>query len=232
MSLSERLAEYVAAAFTGLWVRSHEHADAMAEITRLCAERNWSLASWDVDRGLQLAGQAAQSATDPVAALRALNTLATPGGSALMVLPNFHRFLHSAEVVQSVAHQVDRGKTNRTFVVVLSPVVQIPPELEKAFVVLEHDLPDRLQLEQIARGVATEQGELPEGEGLARLLDAAAGLTRAEAESAYALSVVRHGALVPQAVWELKEGMVRRSGLLTLHRSTESASRTSAGWRR
>jgi hypothetical protein len=93
--------------------------------------------------------------------------------------------------------------------------------LEKAFVVLDHDLPDRVQLEQIARGVATEHGELPEGEGLVRLLDAASGLTRAEAESAYALSVVRHGALVPQAVWELKEGMVRRSGLLTLHRGAE-----------
>src|SRR5688572_15576413 len=134
MPLSQRLAEYVAAAFTGIWVQSHEHADALAEIGRLCAERGWALASWDVDRGLQVAGAsgggAAGQATDPVAAVKSINGLATPDGSALLVLPNFHRFLQSAEVVQAVAHQVHAGKQNRTFVVVLSPVVQIPVELE------------------------------------------------------------------------------------------------------
>src|SRR4051794_32449473 len=99
MSLSQRLAEYVAAAFTGIWIQSHEHPDALAEIARLCRDRNWSLASWDVDRGLVTAGHgatgAAAAATDPVAAIRALAALANPDSSALLVLPNFHRFLQS-----------------------------------------------------------------------------------------------------------------------------------------
>src|SRR5688572_29183888 len=182
MSLSQRLAEYVAAAFTGIWIQSHEHADALAEIGRLCRDRTWSLATWDIDRGLQVAGGSAVEATDPVAAIKSINALATPDGSALLVLPNFHRFLQSTEVVQAVAHQVHAGKQNRTFVVVLSPVVQIPVELEKHFVVIEHDLPDRDQLRSIAAGVATEPGEMPDGVDLDRLLDAASGLTRYEAE--------------------------------------------------
>ena len=66
---------------------------------------------------------------------------------------------------------------------ILSPVVQIPPELEKLFVVLDHPLPDRAQLEEIAHGIATEDDELPEGSALGTVLDAAAGLTRFEAES-------------------------------------------------
>src|SRR4051812_35761876 len=147
MSLSQRLAEYVAAAFTGIWVQSHEHPDALAEVARLCRDRQWSLASWDVDRGLVTGGQQAAAAAgatgDPVAAIRSVNALARPESSALLVLPNFHRFLQSAEVVQALAHQVQAGKANRSFVVVLSPVVQIPVELEKHFVVVEHDLPDR-----------------------------------------------------------------------------------------
>ena len=32
MSLSDDLRDYVAACFTGLWVQSHEHEDALAEI--------------------------------------------------------------------------------------------------------------------------------------------------------------------------------------------------------
>lgn len=222
MSFPQRLAAYVAAAFTGIWVQSHEHADALADVARLCRDRSWAFATWEVDRGLQVAGRtAAADATDPVAALKSVNGLATPDGSALLVLPNFHRFLQSAEVVQALAHQVQQGKQNRTFVLILSPIVQVPIELEKHFVIVEHDLPGRTQLEQVARGIATEDGEMPAGDELARLLDAAAGLTRYESEGAFSLSLVRHGGLIPRAVWELKEGMLKKSGLLTLHRGTE-----------
>ena len=84
--------------------------------------------------------------------------------------------------MQALARQIMQGKQNRTFIVILSPVVDIPTELEKHFVVVEHALPGREQLADIARGIATEAGELPEGDDLARVLDAAAGLTRFEAE--------------------------------------------------
>ena len=36
MPLSEQLTEYIAACFTGIWIESHEHEDALAEIGRLC----------------------------------------------------------------------------------------------------------------------------------------------------------------------------------------------------
>jgi hypothetical protein len=49
-------------------------------------------------------------------------------------------------------------------------VVPIPVELEKLLVVLEHDLPAREQLHDIARGIATEDGELPDGAELDMLL--------------------------------------------------------------
>ena len=91
--------------------------------------------------------------------------------------------------MQALARQIALGKQNRTFVVILSPVVPIPIELEKLFVVIEHELPGREQLEEIARGVATEDGELPDGPELDSVLDAAAGLTRYEAENAFSLSL-------------------------------------------
>ena len=64
MTLAERLPEYVRAAFTGIYVQSFEHDDAIAEIARLCRDEGWTLATWDVDRGLSLAGQA--DGTGPV----------------------------------------------------------------------------------------------------------------------------------------------------------------------
>ena len=77
MTLAERLSEYVRACFTGVWIRTFEPDDALAEIARLCRQNRWTLAAWDIDRGLSLAGQTAESGTvasaaDPLAAIRAL----------------------------------------------------------------------------------------------------------------------------------------------------------------
>ena len=61
MTLAERLSEYVRACFTGLWIRTHEPDDALAEVAGLCRDQGWSLATWDVDRGLAVAGRAETS---------------------------------------------------------------------------------------------------------------------------------------------------------------------------
>ena len=102
--------------------------------------------------------------------------------------------------------------------VVLSPVLEIPTELDKLFAVVEHELPRREQLEDIARGIATEAGELPEGPELQSVLDAAAGLTRLEAENAFSLSLVREERITADTVWELKTQTLQKTGLLSLYR--------------
>ena len=137
MTLAERLSEFVRAAFTGLWIQSFEHDDAIAEIARLCRQQSWTLAAWDIDRGLNLHGRGsdsgtAVSASDPLSAIRSLGTMANPDGTSILVLRNFHKFLTNIEVVQALDSAIAAGKTARTFVVVLSPVVQIPVELERA----------------------------------------------------------------------------------------------------
>ena len=49
-----------------------------------------------------------------------MNSLAGDDTSVLLVLPNFHRLLNSAEVVQALAHLIVVGKQNRTFSGVLT----------------------------------------------------------------------------------------------------------------
>jgi hypothetical protein len=224
MNLSNQLTEYVSAAFTAIWIESREHEDALREIAQLCRDQDWALATWNVDSGLQIPGAeqpADAGGSDPLAAIRSINALASPDSSAILVLQNFHRFTQSAEIVQALAQQVVTGKQNRTFIIILAPVVDIPVELEKVMVVVEHELPVREQLEEIARGIATEEGELPEGEALETVLDAAAGLTRYEAEGAFSLSLVRDQEINAATVWELKAQMLKRSGLLSLHRGSD-----------
>jgi len=57
MALASRLREYIAGCFTGLWIQSFEHDDAVTEIAQMCRAENWRMAVWDVERGLQVPGQ-------------------------------------------------------------------------------------------------------------------------------------------------------------------------------
>ena len=228
MKLTDQLTDYVNAAFSGIWIESREPDEAEKEIVQHAASKKWKLAVWDVASGLRLPGnrngtQPEAGAGDPLAALRSLPALADEKGTALLVMHNFHRFLGNPEVTQTTFQQLVAGKQQRTFVVVLSPVVQIPIELEKLFVVLEHSLPDRDQLERIGRELTSDQpNDMPTGEALNRVLDAAAGLTRYEAEGSFSLSLTRHNAIRPEVIWELKAQTLKKSNLLTLHRGQEN----------
>ena len=224
MTLAERLAEYVRACFPALWVRTHEPDDALEEIARACNAGGWSLATWDLERGLEIAGDPADPAAGPTRWPRSAPWPRWPRPTAppCSSSATSTACLGSAEVVQALEARINAGKRERTFVVVLAPVVQIPVELERQFAVIEHDLPGRDDLLAIARGVATEPGELREGPDLDAVLDAAAGLTRTEAENSFALSLVRHGRLAPDVLWELKGQALKAAGLLSLHRGGES----------
>jgi hypothetical protein len=225
MSLANELNEYIRACFTGLWIETPEPDEALREIAELCRNESWQLAVWNIDGGLRLSGRPAESspsAQDPLAAIRAAEQLsASADGAGLLVLENFHRFLGSAEVVQAIAHQIQLGKRERRFLVILAPVVDLPLELQKLFVVVEHRLPDRQQLEQIAREIAIDPSELMVGPELDAALEAAAGLTRYEAEGAYSLSLVRTGRIAAEVIWQFKSHQLKKSSLVTLHEGLE-----------
>ena len=219
MSLQKQLAEYVNAAFTGIWIYGREPDEAAKEIRKLAADNNWHVHEWDIARGEHATGQ---WAGDPVAPLKGLSTLAKAGTDAttLLVLHNYHLFLKNPIYLQQMFNSIHEGKTTRAFVIILSPMVQIPIELEKVFVVIEHDLPDETARSTTSPSTSSTKPGARSSRSEHRGI-AAAGLTRYEAEGAFALSLARHGHLAAEEVWELKQSMLKKSGLLTMHRGKE-----------
>ena len=110
MTLTDRLTEYVHAAFTGLWVQTHEADEAEREILQHARQEKWTVAVWDIADGLRVATASAGTrpetgAGDPLAALRALPALADSSGTALLLMHNLHRFLTNPEVIQTAFAQ-------------------------------------------------------------------------------------------------------------------------------
>src|SRR5262249_8034330 len=98
--------------------------------------------------------------------------------------------------------QLARGKGVGVVLVVLAPIVQLPVELERSFLVLDHELPLPDELRAIPQALDNRVGVHSE-ETLDRLVESASGLTRTEAENAFALSLVRKDRFDPEVVWEI-----------------------------
>jgi hypothetical protein len=112
MTLSEQLIDYVHAAFSGLWVQTHEPDEAEREILQLARQEQWKAAVWDIADGLRFSSAGSQSQPnpgDPLAALRALPGLAEPSGTSVLLLHNFHKFLTSPDVMQTAFSQLVAG---------------------------------------------------------------------------------------------------------------------------
>lgn len=223
MSLSDKIKELVCAGFSGIWVDSQETDDAVAAVRKLAEERDWGVEVWDLDRQLY---QHPGIAPGPVQALRWLDTPdAKAKQTQLLLLKNFHRFIPNPEVMQVLANRVVTGKAIGQYVIVVSPVLQMQPELEKLFTIVHHELPDRQQLRTICEELFTGEGNgfnKPTDEVIATVVDAASGMTRVEAENAFALSLVRHNTLSPEVVWNLKSQTLEKAGTLSLYRGDAS----------
>jgi AAA+ superfamily predicted ATPase len=186
-----------------------------------------ALLGWSVARGFQrLDGEKAvpedgkEPIRDPAAALAQIEKLVEP---SLVVLKDFHPFLSDPAVVRSLRELAHALKATYTTVILLSPVLVMPPEIEKEVSVLDVPLPtyrDLLDLlkeiVEVVRRNNRARVELNRDEA-DELVRAAQGLTLAEAESAFAKAIATDGRLSREdipLVLEEKRQVIRKSGLL------------------
>lgn len=225
MQFCENFSSLRNAGFPLVWVMTHE-GERLCET--LAATSQARIVRWDVSRGLaqltgsaQERGQVAGGEGDPLSPV----TYATKSQDAPVVLAlNFHWFLRGPEIVQALANAALVLRTTGATFVIVSPVCEIPTELERLVTIIEFALPTVDDLAQLAGSLADEC-ERRGGKKLAaasvQAVDAARGLTQFEAENAMALALATTGRFTPETIWERKADMVRRNGKLGVYRGGE-----------
>ena len=120
-------------------------------------------------------------------------------------------------LVRALKDALTVGKTKGKVLIILGCRQLLPPELEREFVLMEFNLPDREALGTVLDGICgSAKLKKPTGDDWERILDAASGLTTAEAENAFALSIVGVKAVQAVKVAQEKASTVKRNGLLEL----------------
>jgi SpoVK/Ycf46/Vps4 family AAA+-type ATPase len=237
MRIVEEIEWLIRARYPILYVVSSEEnrvEEVLMEIAQRLEKRvyGWSCTAGLIPAGTSMQSQKGRSAAtrDPVAALDQVVDQVEP---ALFMFKDLHPFLNrqNCAAVRRLKEIAIHLKTSLKTVVLISPVLEVPVEIEKDVTVLHFPLPDREALRQLLERAAGEVAaagralvELDEV-GRDRLIQAALGLTLGEAENVFAKILVKHERLSGEMVAEVlaeKQQIVRKSGLLEYYASEET----------
>jgi len=229
MDFEERLDVYLRARFTLIVLVTLEEERALQLIQGICERSARPCLAWDVGDGFtapaaKSGGPAA--ARDPLTALE--QVLQDKNENAVFVLKDFHEFWRDPRVkrkLRNVAHQL---KTTRRSIIVTTPTAKLPDELRDESVVIDFALPDAADLSGVLNQLTAMPGVKVRLTSLGRekLVQAALGLTVAQAQRVFAKAVVRDGVLDARdidLVTEEKKQIIRESEALEFFAITETS---------
>ncbi len=239
MNIVQEIETLIRARYPILYLVTGEETRVQETIVTIAQRRQKNVFEWSCSTGIVPAGTSIQSqkhrsaaTRDPIAALDQIIEQVEP---AIFVLKDFHPFLTRQHfvVIRKLKEIALHLKNSFKTIVLISPVMEIPTELEKEVTVLSFPLPDRGVLSGLLDRIVEEvqqhgrvSVELDEA-GRDRLIQAALGLTLNEAENVFAKIIVKDQRLSGDDINDVlaeKQQIIRKSGLLEYYDADESFS--------
>jgi len=219
-----------------LYIITSEEMRVQNILVEIAAKRQKKVFEWTYSSGVVPAGASIQSqksrstaTKDPLAALDMVIEQVEP---AIFLFKDFHPFLtrNNFAVIRRLKDIALHLKNSFKTIVLISPVMEIPAELDKEVTVINFLPPSKEDLAALLDKIiqdlqANKQVEIAlDEEGRERLLQAALGLTLGEAENVFAKIIVKNQRLSADHVNEVfaeKQQIIRKSGLLEYYAADE-----------
>ena len=239
MILQSEIEILIRARYPILYVVSSEEMRVQNAIVSIAQRRQKKVFEWSFSVGMVPAGTSLQSqkhrnpaTKDPLAALDQVIEQVEP---AIFIFKDFHPFLtkNNFAVIRKLKEIAMHLKNSFKSIILVSPVQEIPTELEKEITVLNFPLPTREELGVLLDHIIEDVQQFKQVKidldeaGRERLLQAALGLTLGEAENVFAKIIVKDERLSAADVNEVfaeKQQIIRKSGLLEYYATSEDFS--------
>jgi ATP-dependent 26S proteasome regulatory subunit len=197
--------------------------DALRAITQA---RNKKMYQWTTTQGMVLnPANRDENTRDPLAAL---DFVLQSRDQAVFLFKDFHPFLNDVALVRRMRDLTYALKTSYKTLVLLSPLLKLPPELEKEITVVDYALPSLEDLGHLLDSIIESVKANPQvkidltTDEREQVLQAAQGLTAIEAENVFAKSLVEKKRFDVDVVLSEKEQIIRKSGILEYYRASEA----------
>jgi AAA+ superfamily predicted ATPase len=179
--------------------------------------------SWSVSKGFGKNSRPSDSERDPIAAL---DEIINDDRDGVFIFYDFHSFLAKqspgrplfTRKLRDLAISFHESKTARCLIL-MSPVLEIPDELEKDVTIIDYPLPQVDEIRLILEDVIRNEGSTStlSGPDREKLLKAALGLTENEIRNVFSKAIVETGLIGQEAIQSVldeKEQIIRKSGIL------------------
>ncbi len=236
MNFQTELETLIRARYPILYIISSEEMRVQKTIVEIARKRQKKVFEWSCSTGIVPAGTSIQSqksrniaTKDPLPALDQVIEQVEP---AIFIFKDFHPFLtrNNFAIVRKLKEISLHLKNSFKTIILLSPLMEIPTELEKEITVLNYPLPTREDLDDLLNRIVDEVKQFKQvkveftSSGRERLLQAALGLTLGEAENVFAKIIVKEERLSGDDINEVfaeKQQIIRKSGLLEYYATAE-----------
>jgi len=237
MNFQAELETLIRARYPILYIVSSEEMRVQHLVMEIAKKRQKKAFEWSYSTRIVPAGTSIQSQKHRNAAtkepLLALDQVIEQVEPAIFIFKDFHPFLTKSNyaIVRKLKEIALHLKNSFKTIVLVSPVMEIPTELEKEITLLNHPLPSRDDLGGLLDKIVADVRQFKQvrieldDPGRERLLQAALGLTLGEAENVFARIIVKAERLSGEDVNEVlaeKQQIIRKSGLLEYYATSES----------
>ena len=227
MSFEQQLDIYLRARFTLIVLVTAEEERALHTIKTVCERTNRPCLTWDVADNFQwltAVDGSTPAAKDP---MNALEHIDKAENDAVYVLKDFHECWNNVQTKRKLRSVVQRLKYTKKSILATCPSHKIPQELKEEAVVAEFPPPTAAELEGVLNRIARSPGVKINLTKLGRekLVQAALGLTAAQAQRVFARAVVTDGVLDDRdisLVTQEKKQIIRESEALEYYEVTET----------
>ena len=196
--------------------------------SRLSKKLSKKIYVWSVTEGFLTVNKHIPSTKDPANALEhILNTKER----AIFILRDFHHYIKDPFITRKVRDLILELGASEKNIIIISPLLSIPVELEKDITVIDFKLPEIEEIEKITDEIFSNfssQGikiNLSPGEEKEKVQRALMGLTGREIEQVLAKAAVINNKITPQVIELIlkeKEQIIRKSGFLEFYPSSEN----------
>ena len=174
---------------------------------------------WTVTHGMIELGQPRQTSQhNTVSPEAAIEWVVRQREGGIYIFKDLHPFITSAPVTRWLRDAIASFKGTEKIIILMSPLQEVPIELEKDVVVLDFPLPDMGELDTVlSQHLGKNQNRRTTTEVREKLLKAALGLTKDEAEKVYRKAHVKANKLTEdevEIVLSEKKQLIRRNGIL------------------
>jgi AAA+ superfamily predicted ATPase len=227
MGFEEQLDAYLRARFTLIIVVTAEEERLLQGIKAVCERAKRPCLLWDVADHFQWMGPPYGSPPSAKEPLTALDHMDRAADDALYVLRDFHDCWSNAQIKRKLRSVAQRLKFTKKSILVTTPIHKIPEELRDEAAVVDFAHPSVTELETVFNRIARAPGVRLNLTKLGRykLVQAALGLTAAQAYRVFARAVVDGGVLDDRdigLVTEEKKQIIRESEALEFYEVTET----------